>query len=236
MNVAIILAGGSGERMGAMGIPKQFIDLYGKPVIIHTLEVFDLHLEIDEIVVVCREDYITQLKKWVRDFNLDKVKMILPEGKTRRESTFVGLSAIEAYADENMVVVIHDAVRPLVTPRIISENIRLAKEYGAVDTVIPAHDTIVKSMDGFIIDSMPVRNEIFLGQTPQSFMFNIIFNAHKKAIAEGRTETTDDCRIAMNMGQKIVFAEGDKLNFKLTSQGDLTLLKAIIKLGKIDYI
>lgn len=236
MNIGIILAGGMGTRMGTSDTPKQFMDVYGKPVVIHTLENFDIHPEIDVIAVVCVKEWQEDLKILIRKFELNKVKWIIDGGKTRQESTLNALNTLENVIKEDDIVVIHDSARPLITNRIISDNINGAKEFGAVDTVIPTADTIVRSIDGSKISDIPVRRELYLGQTPQSFKFSIIKEAHEIAAKNNIDNATDDCQLVLNTGKEVHLIKGDKLNFKITTQDDLLLLKSIIKLGKLERI
>ena len=168
MNIGVILAGGSGTRMGS-DIPKQFIDIYGKPLIIHTLESFDLNSEIDSIAVVCKDEWKEDLNIWIRQFGVNKVKWIISGGNTRQESTYRAIKALEDVCTDEDILIIHDAARPLISQRIINDNIVGAKEYGAVDTVIPSADTIIRSTNDSTIDSVPVRIELYLGQTQQTF-------------------------------------------------------------------
>ena len=137
---------------------------------------------------------------------------------------------------EDDIVVIHDSARPLISQRIINENIEGAKEFGAVDTVIPSADTIVKSIDENTIDSVPLRKELYLGQTPQSFKYSMILDAHNKAIENNNLEATDDCQLVLALKKDVHLVRGDKLNFKITTFEDLLLLKAVIKLGKTEVI
>lgn len=236
MNVAIILAGGRGTRMGVVDQPKQFLDVYGKPVIIHTMEMFDNHLEIDKIAVVCLDEWHDDLRRWLRKYDINKVKWIVSAGTTRQESSYNGLKAIQSDVSSDDIVVIHDSARPLVSSKVISENINAAIKYRAVDTVIPASDTIVKSTNDLTIAEIPVRKELYIGQTPQSFMYSEIFNAHLNAQTSELIDSTDDCRLILNQGGSVYLVEGEKLNFKITTMEDLLLLKAIVKMGKLERI
>jgi D-ribitol-5-phosphate cytidylyltransferase len=236
MNIGIILAGGEGSRMGNIDRPKQFIEVYGKPVVIHTLENFDIHPEIDAIAVVCLKEWQEELKILIRKFELNKVKWIIDGGKTRQESTLNALNVLVEVLNSDDIVVIHDSARPLITNSVISNNIKGANEFGAVDTIIPASDTIVRSLDGNKIFDIPVRRELYLGQTPQSFKFSIIKEAHEIAINNNIDNATDDCQLVLNTGKSVHLITGDKLNFKITTQEDLLLLKSIVKLGKLERI
>lgn len=231
MNTGIILAGGIGSRMRIKDMPKQFADVYGKPILVHTLEKFDNNVNIDEICIVCVKEYIEDVKILVRKFEIQKVNLIVEGGKTRQESVSNALDTLSKNCNEDDIVVIHDSVRPLISSRIIDDNINYAKEYGAVDTVIPTSDTIVKSINNIDIDSIPVRKELYLGQTPQSFKFGLIKKAHENAKLNNIEDSTDDCQLVLKMNMKVNLVEGDKMNFKITSPEDLTLLKAIVKMG-----
>lgn len=235
MNIGVILAGGTGSRMGS-DIPKQFIDIYGKPLVIHTLEAFDINPQIDYIAVICKDDFKEDLKIWIRKYGLTKVKWIINGGETRQESVFNGINSLLDSCSEEDILVIHDSARPLISQRIIDENIEFAKIHGAVDTVIPTTDTIIKSVDGEYINEVPVRKELYLGQTPQSFKFQLIQKAHREAIKENILNATDDCQLVLRLGEKVSLVKGDKLNFKVTTFEDLLMLKSIIKLGKLEEV
>lgn len=233
MNIGIILAGGKGTRMGNIDKPKQFIEVYGKPLIIYTLEAFEYSENIDEILIACHEDWIEQVTIWCRKYEITKVKYIIKGGETRQESTYVSLNKLKNICSEDDIVVVHDSARPLITNQIIKRNVENAKEYDAVDTVIPCDDTIIKSIDDKKIDSVPVRKELYVGQTPQSFKFKLILDAHNNATNNDIYNATDDCQLVLKYGKDVHLVEGDKLNLKITKFEDLTLFKAILKAGKI---
>lgn len=235
MNIAVILAGGTGSRMGIVDMPKQFIDIYGKPVIIHTLEAFEINENIDAICVVCIKEWQDDLKIWLKEYDIRKVLWIADAGATRQLSSVNALDIIEKDCSDDDIVVIHDAARPLVTQRIINENIEKAKQFGACDTVVPASDTIIRSVDGENLDSIPKRKELYLGQTPQSFTYNIIKNSYDKYFSlpeQERPVMTDDCGLALHNGINIAMAKGDRVNIKLTTMEDLLLIKSIIRSSK----
>ncbi|GAA0783915.1 2-C-methyl-D-erythritol 4-phosphate cytidylyltransferase [Hathewaya limosa] len=233
MNIAIILAGGSGTRMGS-DIPKQFIDIYGKPLIIHTIEAFDINPNIDYIAVICKNEFKEDLTIWIRKYGISKVKWIVDGGNTRQESVYNGINQLSDFCSNQDIVVIHDAARPLISQRIINENIESAKINKAVDTVIPTTDTIIRSIDGSVIEEVPVRRELYLGQTPQSFEYALIKKAHEEAKKENNLNATDDCQLVLKIGNKVSLVKGDKLNFKVTTFEDLLILKSVIKLGKLE--
>lgn len=234
MNIAIILAAGSGTRMGNASVPKQFLMIYNKPIVVHTIEQFEMHFDIDEIVVVTKKDYIDEIKVWIRQFDLSKVHHVVEGGDTRQASVYNGLLAIAPFAKDDDIVLIHDSARPLVNGRIISDNIEGALRYGAVDTVIPSADTIIHSQDGEKIDDVPLRKELFLGQTPQSFRYEKIIKAHQEAIKNHIENASDDAQLIRKNQGEVYLVNGDRLNFKITTFDDLMMLKALLKIGKTE--
>lgn len=235
MNIAVVLAGGSGSRMGMVDRPKQFIDIYGKPVIIHTLEAFEINSGIDAICVICVKEWQDDLAMWLKEYDIRKVKWIANAGSSRQESSLNALNAIKDDVSDEDYVIIHDAARPLVSQKIINENIEKVKEYGACDTVIPAHDTVIRSLDEKTLDSIPARKELYLGQTPQSFKYSIVRKAYDDYFAldeDKRPVMTDDCGLVLHSGIEIGMAMGDKLNMKITTMEDLLLVKSIVRTGR----
>lgn len=235
MNIAVVLAGGSGSRMGMVDRPKQFIDIYGKPVIIHTLEAFEINEKIDAICVVCVKEWQDDLALWLKEYDIRKVRWVANAGSSRQESSLNALDAIKEVCSDDDYVVIHDAARPLISQKIINDNIAKVREYGACDTVVPAHDTIIRSTDGDALDSIPARKELYMGQTPQSFKYSIVRKAYDDYFAlpeNERPEMTDDCGLVLAAGVKIGMAMGDKLNMKITTMEDLLLVKSIVRTGR----
>lgn len=237
MNIGLILAAGSGTRMGNTATPKQFLNIYNKPLIVHTIEAFEMHDEIDMIIVVTNDTYIDQVKVWCKQYDLGKVKYVVEGGSSRQESVYNGIKHLEKVGVKNDdIILIHDAARPLISQTIITDNIAACKQYGAVDTVINASDTIIRSLDSNTIHEIQKRSEQYQGQTPQSFTFEIIKSAHDYAKKTNNTETTDDCRLVLNMGKEVHLVKGSKLNFKITTFDDLMMLKALLKIGRTEVI
>lgn len=227
MNIGIVLAGGSGVRVGS-DIPKQFIDIGGKPLIVYTLEAFNKNSNIDYIAVICKKDYEGTLEQWIKEYNLNKIKWIVEGGSTRQQSVENGLKKLQDVCTKEDIVLIHDGARPLITDNIINENIDRAKVYGAINTVIPCTDTIISSTKGDGIEAVPNRSELYQCQTPQSFQYGVICKAHEFAKNNALSSATDDCQLVFAMGKKVYFANGDRLNFKVTTKEDLIILKALI--------
>ena len=237
MNIALILAAGVGSRMGNADKPKQFLPIYGKPLMVHTIEAFEMHDDIDAVVIATNDQYIDQVKVWCKQYDLGKVKAVVAGGDSRQESVYKGLMAISKISSSNDdIVVIHDAARPLISQKIISTNISGAKEYGAVDTVIKASDTIVNSVDGEKITDIPNRSQLYQGQTPQSFKLGLIIEAHEKAKNGQIPNVTDDAKLVISMGKDVYLVEGSKQNFKITTFDDLMMLKALLKIGKTEVL
>lgn len=236
MNIGVILAGGVGSRMGIIDKPKQFIDVYGKPVIIYVLETFDNHPDIDHIAIVCLKEWVEDIKILIRKYELNKVRWIIEGGATRQESVHNAVENLQQYCSNEDILIIHDSVRPLVSHRIITDNIREATKHGAVDTVISTSDTIVKSVNNTTISEIPKRSELYSGQTPQSFKFYLIKQSHEHAVKNSIENSTDDCQLVLKFGYPVNLVMGEKLNFKITSFDDLLLLKAIIKMGKTEMV
>ena len=237
MNIALILAAGSGSRMGNADKPKQFLPIYGKPLMIHTIEAFEAHDEVDALVIVTNEVFIDQVKVWCKQYDLSKVKAVVAGGDSRQLSVYNGLQAVKEIAkNDNDIILIHDAARPLISQKIISDNIKACQEFGAVDTVIKASDTIISSVDAQVINNIPNRSELYQGQTPQTFKLSIILEAHEKAKSGLIPNVTDDAKLVLSLGKDVHLVEGSKQNFKITTFDDLMMLKALLKIGKTEVI
>ena len=227
MNIALIVAAGSGTRMG-IDTPKQFVLIKDKPLLYYSVKMFETYPELDAIVIVTNKDNVGLVEEIVKEYSFSKVKAIVVGGDTRQDSVYNGLTKIKEFANDDDVVLIHDAARPLVNHRIIYDNIKACLEYGAVDTVIQASDTIVKSSDGSGVDELPLRKELYQAQTPQTFKLGLILNAHEYARTHQIPDVTDDVKLVISLGKEVHIVEGSKLNFKITTPEDLDLLEALL--------
>ncbi len=228
--IAIILAGGSGKRLGA-DIPKQFIKINDKMIIDYTIEAFQNHEEIDEIAIVCHAEHTKLMNDSIKKNNYTKVKKILKGGDKRFHSS---VTAIRAYNDGSQKkMLFHDAVRPLVSPDIISDCISKLDHYNAVGTGIQTTDTIWSVRYGNIV-SIPDRRTIYRAQTPQGFNFFTIQKAYNIALQDEKMPITDDCGVVIHylFDEKIATVEGDDINFKITRKEDLLLFKNILLSNK----
>ena len=228
MNTALIFAGGTGKRMGNAGRPKQFLELHGKPIIIHTLEHFDRHPEIDAIAVVCIAGWVDYLKELLVRFHIKKVRWIVPGGETSQESTRAGLGILEANCDpRDTIVLIHDGVRPLITEKVISDNIAAVKEYGNAITAAPAIETIITVDENEDVTELIDRQACRLARAPQSFYLSDIIAMHQKAMADNYDKMIDSASLMIHYGVKLHLVEGPAENIKITTPSDFYIFKAI---------
>ena len=214
--VAIILAGGTGARMKEK-TPKQFLDLAGKPIIIHAIEKFDKNNMVSDLVVVCHASHIGELEKLIKESGISKAYRVVPGGKTRQESSFIGLKNCPDGTD---VVLIHDAVRPFVDERMINDVVSAARGTGAAGPVIEVEDTVVVEEDGKIKE-IPDRGSLKRIQTPQGFLYDVIKAAHERALAQGKKDYTDDCGMVLDTGKPVKTVKGLETNIKITAPMDM---------------
>lgn len=232
MIFAVILAGGVGSRMGGADTPKQFLNLGSKPIIIHTIEKFLINSNIDKIIVLTPKNFINHTNHLINQFIGDDHGIVVIEGGETRNDTL--MNSIKYIGDnfgidDESIVITHDSVRPFVTHRIINDNIEAAKRFGACDTVIPATDTIVESINGETIESIPVRDYYYQGQTPQSFNIKKLFNLIN-SLTEAESEIlTDACKIFSLKDEEVHLVKGDVTNIKITYPYDLKLANTILE-------
>lgn len=227
----VVLAGGIGARMGNVEKPKQFLDLGGKPIIIHTIEKFVIHPGFDEVLVLSPRAWVSYTQDIVRKFIPAVRKVtVLQGGDTRNETIMNAIRYIEQQGDldEDTIIVTHDSVRPFVTHRILEENIRFAREYGACDTVIPATDTIVESKGNEQITDIPNRKYMYQGQTPQSFQAKKLKERYEALSGQEKEILTDACKIMVLKGEHVHLVKGEVFNIKITYPYDITVAKALL--------
>jgi len=216
---ALILMGGEGKRLGSF-LPKQFHTLDTLKIYQHTLEIFRRSALFQEIILVCHPDWIEMVQEETSAF--PEVKVIVG-GKTRQASSLEGLRACHPNCQ---YVMIHDAVRPFVSQEILQNNAEAVLKYSAVDTVIPLADTVVMTTDGSTIDSIPPRDQFRRGQTPQTFSYPLICEAHERT---SRTNATDDCSLVMDLGVSVYLIEGSDENLKITTEWDLFIAEHFLR-------
>lgn len=230
MNIAVIFAGGIGKRMNSRALPKQFLKLYGKEIIIYTLEHFEKHKEIDAIVIACVEEWISFLDELVDKYQLKKIKKIVSGGKNGQESIYHGLVAAEEVAGaEKSVVLIHDGVRPLINEELITDCIKSTKEKGNAITAVPAIETIICSQDKSTVSEMIDRTECMLARAPQCFFLDDILKSHRMAIEEEKYDFIDSASMMKYYGSVLHLVEGPMENIKITTPMDYYTFKALVE-------
>lgn len=239
MIYAEILAGGKGSRMGNTEMPKQFLMIGDKPIIIHTLEAFLLNERFEKVIVVTPKQWMGHTEDLISKYlpgNTSKKVCICEGGSDRNESIMSGIRYIESNfgINEEDVIVTHDAVRPFLTHRIIEENIEMALEFGATDTVVPAFDTIISSEDGLMVTDIPRRDYMYQGQTPQSFNIKKLVSLYDSLSSEEKEILTDAAKIFVVKGQPVKLVNGEVFNMKITTQYDLKIANSLVKGEKND--
>lgn len=228
MNIGIIFAGGVGTRMQSGDLPKQFLKVHGKPIIVHTLEVFQAHSGIDGIIVSCVPDWISHLNGLRETYRLTKIHSVVSGGKTGQESIFNGLVEAERlFGVAGVTVLIHDGVRPLLDAATISRNISSVEEHGSAITCVPAKETVVKVDASGMVEGVMERSESLIARAPQSFFLVDILQAHRKARAEGRNDFIDSCTLMSHYGFGLSIVPGEMSNIKVTTPDDYYMLRAV---------
>lgn len=236
MNIGVIFAGGVGARMHSKDKPKQFLEIHGKPIIIHTLEYFEDNPEIDAIVIACLGDWIPYMEMLIKKYHVSKVKKIVPGGSTGQLSIYHGLlAAKEVSGDEKTVVLIHDGVRPLITKELLTQNIHSVKEYGNAVTCSQIKETMVFANKGVIENVLPRANS-YIAKAPQSFWLSDILNAQEQAVKEGKTDYIDSCTLMQHYGYKMHIVIGSSDNIKITTPNDYFTMREILNLRENDQI
>lgn len=230
MNIAVIFASGSGVRMGA-GIPKQFLEVNGKPILVHTLQLFQYHRKIDKIYVCVPKDYISYTESLVEEFHLNKIMGVMAGGETAQDSIYIVLKKVAEENAEDSVVLIHDGVRPFVSYNVISDNIESVKLHGNAITCTPCYETILISKDGESVENVPYRKETYAAQAPQSFYLKDIINIHDqiRATENKYTDMVDACTMCTKLGVPVHMISGNRGNIKVTTPEDFYFFRALLQ-------
>lgn len=232
MVIAGIVAGGIGSRMGNSAVPKQFLEIGEKPVIIHTIEKFLVSSDIDYVVVGVHADWQDYMEDLVKKYLNKEERVVVTAGDSNRNGTIQKIieKAAEMWGiDDETIFVTHDAVRPFISLKIISDNVEAAKKFGVCDTVIAATDTIVQSSNQEYISDIPVRSEMYQGQTPQSFKYGIFKEVYNSMTKEELEIVTDACKMFFLRNYKVHLVEGSISNFKITYPFDLKMAKIMME-------
>lgn len=227
MNTAVIFAGGIGRRMNSKALPKQFLKLYGKEIIIYTIEHFENHPDIHGIAIVCVEEWIPFLKKLVSKYNLTKIVDIVPGGETGQESIYNGICSIAESFDDETVVLIHDGVRPLIDQQTISSCLACVKKNGSAITVAPVVETIIRVDDEEHINDVIKRSECLMARAPQCFVLKDILGAHNRARDKGKSDFIDSASLMRFYGHELAVVQGPVENIKITTPMDYYTFRAL---------
>lgn len=237
MNIGVIFAGGVGSRMHTKDKPKQFLNIFNKPVIIHTLEHFQNNENIDAVVIACIESYLDLMNELVAKYRMDKVRKIVPGGETGQLSIYNGLcAAAEVAGNEKSIVLIHDGVRPLINSQLLTDNIETVKKFGNCITAGIVKETIVVIDDDYAIQEVPSRAHSRVAKAPQSFWLDDILGTHKKAMSEGITNSIDSCTLMQQYGYTMHMIDGPYENIKITTPDDFFTMRAILETKENEQI
>lgn len=232
-NIAVIFAGGVGRRLNSNenSLPKQFLKINDKPIIIHTLELFQNHEEIDKIYISINANYYDYMQELVKHFYITKTAGIVIGGETGQDSIYNALIRAKQENPDNSIVLIHDGVRPNITKDVITRNIQTAKEKGNAITCTSCHETILVSQNGLNPEHVPYRKHTFSAQAPQTFRLSEIIEAHEitRKINPKYEDIVDSCTLFKTLNKETHMIEGNRGNIKITTIEDLYLLRALIR-------
>lgn len=236
-NIAIIFAGGSGARMGS-GLPKQFLEVNGRAIIIHTLNIFEEHPEIDEIYVACKADYISYLNKMIQKNDLSKVVKVVPGGATGQDSIYNALAAAKENNEDDSIVLIHDGVRPCISKELIDEVLATVKKYGSAITCSAMFETPVISQDGQTVDQVPPRAPFYTAQAPQCFYLGDVLEAHReiRSINPTYEGIVDTCTMMKSLNKDVKLVIGPRGNIKVTTPEDIYIFRAMMEYREVEQI
>ena len=234
MNIALIIAGGVGQRTN-QDIPKQFINVNDKPVIVYTLEAFQNHKDIDAIEVVCLDGWHDILSAYAKQFNITKLHKIVSGGENGQASIRNGVYSISESFSEDDIILVHDAIRPMISEEIITDCINTCKEYGSAITSIPCAEAMLYTTDKVKSDKIISRDELLRTQTPQAFSVGRLKAAHEEALKRGITNSVASCTLMIELGEKIYFSKGSEKNIKLTTADDFEIFRALLTAKNADW-
>lgn len=237
MNIAVLFAGGVGSRMRSKDVPKQFLEIHGKPIIVRTAKLFQDHADIDSIVVVCVRDWIERCSELLRAYGISKLAEVVAGGDTGQDSIYQGLLAAQDIADgRRTLVLIHDGVRPLIKEETITDNIRSVERYGSAITVVQAKETILSVGGSGDIKKIPPRDSIQLARAPQSFWLDEVLEAQEWARSQGRHDFIDSASLMQERGHVLHTVVGPDENMKITTPGDFFAMQAILNARENEQI
>ena len=231
MNIALIIAGGKGLRM-QQEIPKQFITVNEKPVIVYTMEAFQRHADIDAIAVVCIEGWENILSAYAKQYHITKLRHIIPGGENGQSSIRNGVFELEKHYGRDDLVLVHDAIRPMLSTDIVSSCIATATQYGSAIAVVPCQEAMLETQDQVSTNSSYPRANLKRTQTPQGFPIGVLADAHREALERGITNSIASCTLMVELGKTIYFSAGSEKNIKLTTPEDIDIFRALLTLQR----
>ena len=229
MNVALLTAAGSGTRM-QLNIPKQFLHVDDKPVIIYTMEAFQHHPSIDAIIVVTIDSWSDVLWAYAKQFGITKLKWVVPGGDSGQESIRKGLDVLKKELSDEDVVLVHDGNRPLVSSQIISDSLATFSKYGCAVAAIPCTEVVFESDDGLSSMVSTERERLLRTQTPHTYRLGDLYGAHLEAESRGLNNTAASCMLMKELGRMTYFSKGSEENLKITTPEDLKMFKALLSM------
>ena len=235
MNIALLTAAGSGTRMH-QDIPKQFIHVENKPIIIYTMEAFQRNLQIDAIIVVTLDTWKDFIWAYAKQFNITKLKWVVSGGATGQESIYNGLMQLKTECNEDDVVMIHDGNRPLLSDDIIANSLSVYNEFGSAVAAIPCVEAVFKCHDGVSSTISIPRDELYRTQTPHTYSLKKLLWAHEEAKRRNITNTAASCTLMQALGETVYFSKGSEKNFKLTTTDDFDIFRAFLNEQNLSWI
>ncbi len=229
MNIALILAGGTDPNF-QMSIPKQFVNVFNRPVIVYTLEKFQNHKDIDAIMVACLDGWQEMVRTYAKQFNIDKLKWVISGGKNGQASAENGVTVLQEVCRDDDVIIVHDAIRPLVSDYIITDSIRVCRQQGMGVAAMRTMDTIMHTVDGKIGTNSISRYSIIRIQTPQAYRLDKLTDIQEKAKGAGITGEVDMNSVVSKLGEPVYFSKGSELNMKINTVEDVEIFKALYKM------
>ncbi len=229
MNIALILAGGTDPRF-QMSVPKQFVNVFNRPIIVYTLEAFQCHKDIDAIMVSCLSGWQEMVYAYAKQFNIDKLKWVVPGGNDGQASARSGILALKDECRADDIIILHDSIRPFVTEKIITDSIKVCRIHGMGVSAVRTMDTIMKTNDGLIGTESISRYSIVRIQTPQAYRMDRLLDIHRKAIDAGIVGEVDTNSVVSKLGEPVYFSQGSDLNMKINTVEDVEMFKALYRM------
>lgn len=231
MNIALILAGGIDPQF-RMSVPKQFVNVYNRPVIVYTLEIFQQHKDIDAIMIACLDGWQEMVRAYAKQFNISKLRWVISGGKDGQASAGNGIMALRQECRDDDIIILHDSIRPLVSEEIITDSIRVCRQHGMGVAAMRTMDTIMRTRDGKVGTESISRYAIIRIQTPQAYRMDYLADIYRKAQEAGIAGAVDMNSVISRLGEPVYFSKGSDLNLKINTVEDVEMFKALYRMQK----